>query len=160
MHWMDDDLASAYLVESVGAARSELAALKAEAEKRPATARLLRAVARARRVHADKALMLLRGRIADTEANLAGLSDSMEATAARYKQMLAEPAGERSGSVSGFIDQFRRTVLGYRALLSRLGEEEMSEYHVCTVCGFIFEDQVRGRCPVCQAVEAKFERVD
>jgi rubrerythrin len=33
-------------------------------------------------------------------------------------------------------------------------------YHVCTVCGYVAEDEAPDKCPVCGVPRARFRRVD
>ncbi|MGE4293902.1 MAG: rubredoxin-like domain-containing protein [Desulfovibrio sp.] len=145
--------------ESVAAARSEIAALKARAEARPQAERLFKALAVAQKVHAEKALMILRGRVEGTGENLAELLEALEKSAAHYQDAL-DCLKECPGPASGFLDQFRRTALNHAGLVRQLDEEKPAAYHVCTVCGFVASGSAPERCPVCRAVPERFAAVE
>ena len=38
--------------------------------------------------------------------------------------------------------------------------EKETQYHVCQVCGYIFDADLREECPVCRAEKENFKRVD
>lgn len=149
-------LEQAFLRSSVAAARYDIAALKARAEGRGQAARLFAALAEARRVHAAKALMLLRGRAEDTET---ALETARRETDAEAQALKANLQAMDESPEAGFLDQFRKTALIHASLLKTVSEDAPAPYHVCTVCGFIFRDSVRGRCPVCGAVHSRFHEV-
>ena len=152
-------LAEAFVNESAAAARSEIAALKARSENRPQAERLFKALGVAQKVHAEKCLMILRGKVESTGENLAELLDSLEKSAAHYKEAL-DCLASCPGPAGGFLDQFRRTALNHAGLARKLDEEKPAAYHVCTVCGFVAEGDAPQRCPVCQAVPERFASVE
>ncbi|MGE4468711.1 MAG: rubredoxin-like domain-containing protein [Desulfovibrio sp.] len=152
-------LAEAFVNESVAAARSEIAALRARAEGRVQAERLFKALAVAQKVHADKALMILRGRLEETDGNLAELLEGLDQSATHYKEALAclESA---TGPAKGFLDQFRRTAMNHAGLVRGVREDEPGPYQVCTVCGFVCRGEAPERCPVCDAVPERFAAVE
>ncbi|SKA91515.1 Rubrerythrin [Paucidesulfovibrio gracilis DSM 16080] len=152
-------LAEAFINESASAARCEVAALRARAEGRPQAARLLNALAVAQKVHADKALMILRGKLGDTDANLDELLEGLDQSATHYQEALTclECA---TGPANGFLDQFRRTARNHAGLVRQVDERAPSAYQVCTVCGFVARENAPERCPVCDAVPERFACVD
>lgn len=152
-------LAEAFLNESVAAARSEIAALKARAEGKPQAERLFKALAVAQNVHADKALMILRGRVEGTDANVAELLEALDKSAAHYKEAL-DCLKDCPGPAAGFLDQFRRTALNHAGLIRKLDEDKPATYQVCTVCGFMAAGEAPERCPVCNAVPERFAAVE
>lgn len=155
-------LAEAFVNESAAAARSEIAALKARAEGRPQAERLFKALSVAQKVHADKALMILRGRVEGTDKNLGEMVEALERSAAHYKEAMEclESAENCSGPAFGFLDQFRRTALNHAGLARLLDEARPAPYHVCTVCGFVAVGRAPERCPVCDAVPERFAAVE
>lgn len=145
-------LATAFVLESVAAAKNEIRARKAESEARSKAARLLRALTRAQSVHSNKGLMLLRGKISSTDENLADLMQTLERSVVTYEGILEEV----EGAARGFVDQLLRTTRNHLGLLRKYNEQEEKTYCVCQICGFIAIDKVPERCPVCQAVKEKF----
>lgn len=145
-------LATAFVLESVAAAKNGIRARKAESEARSKAARLLRALTRAQSVHSNKGLMLLRGKISSTDDNLADLMQTLERSVVTYEGILEEV----EGAARGFVDQLLRSTRNHLGLLRKYNEQEEKTYCVCQICGFIAIDKVPERCPVCQAVKEKF----
>ncbi len=150
------DLARAFVMEALAAARHEIAALRAQADGRTGQARLFRALAMAERVHWNKALMVLRGKTSTTDENLNGASQFLEEAVLAYKAMLESA----EGPARGLIDQFLRTSRNHLGLLGKSPEREVSAYQVCQICGFIARENVPEHCPVCRALPEKFQRVE
>lgn len=156
MHTTSSPLEAAYLTETSQAARLELFALRADKEARPRLAAMLRAVARAKKVHAAKALMQLRGKIGSTEDNLTETQAMLDALPATMRQWL-ETA---EGAEESLISQCMKTAMNHASLIKRLDENSDAPCHVCSVCGFISMGEIPKRCPVCQALPSKFETID
>lgn len=150
------DLVTAFVMEALAAARHEIAALRAQADGRNGHARLFRALALAERVHWKKALMLLRGKISTTEKNLAGAELFVEEAVTTYKGLLENA----EGPPRGLMDQFLRTSRNHLGILRQALEREVPAYHVCQICGFLARENPPERCPVCQALPGKFQRVE
>lgn len=160
----EDDLARAFSQESVLAARHHTYALKARQEGRPGLARLFLAMARAEEVHANRLLMLLRGRLADSEANLAASLDrDLPAHLAAYQDMAARAAAAGEKTAATALGQLIRVEAGHAELAAHLaaaGDAAAPDYLVCGVCGFVAEGQAPERCPVCGAVPERFGLVE
>lgn len=150
------DLVRAFVMEALAAARHEIAALRAQACGCLGHARLFRALASAERVHWNKALMLLRGKTSTTDENLNGARLFLEEAVAVYKAMME--AAE--GPARGLLDQFLRTSRNHLGIFGQAQEKEVPAYHVCQICGFIARGKAPDRCPVCQALPEKFQRVE
>lgn len=146
-------LEAAYLEEAVQAARFELFALRAQKDGRPRAAAFLRAVVQAKNVHAKKALMQLRGRIGATPDNMSEAEAMLGALPERFSELV----NEAEGAPQSLLSQFLKTSMNHKARMGRLDEDADEPFHVCTVCGFIAEGDIPGRCPVCQALPEKFE---
>ncbi|NLI83302.1 MAG: hypothetical protein GX443_16680 [Deltaproteobacteria bacterium] len=149
-------LARALVLESVQAARNEIAALKAHAEGRNAEEKLFRAMEQAQRVHWNKALMLLRGRTGSTDENLEQTLASLQQSLSSYMAMLENT----DGPARGMADQLVRTTRNHMVLVRQVASRPPGTYHVCGICGFIAYDQAPERCPVCRALQEKFAVVD
>lgn len=155
MHKTNTSLESAYLEEAVQAARFELFALRAEKD-RPRLAKLFRAMARAKQVHASKALMQLRGRIGDNDANLDEARATLSGLPESFSELL-EAADD--APAQSLLTQFWKTSMNHKVVAGRYAPEAEASYHVCTVCGFIAEGALPERCPVCHALPSKFDTV-
>ncbi len=155
-------LAQAFLRQSLTAAKNRVRSQKAAQEGDRAAALMFAALAEAQDVHARKALMFLRGKIEDTAKNRA--EALLEA-----RELSADMAGWADGACcdkasAALLTQMARTLKSHRDLADRT---EPGDMHVCSICGYIHvgghagaEGEQLGRCPVCQAVPEKFQRVE
>ena len=148
----DQHLETAFVLETVAAAKNEISARKAGREGRSEAARLLRALTSAQRVHSNKGLMLLRGKISSTDKSIADLMQTLERSVATYESILVEV----EGVVRRFVNQLLRTTRNHLGLLRKYNEQEERIYFVCQICGFIVTEEAPEHCPVCQAVKEKF----
>lgn len=155
-----DILLIAYAGESRNAARNAMAALMADKEGRPRAARLFRAMAEAQEVHARKLRMLLRGKLGRTDANVTAATEAVESVLHDYPEMLErlQKEGDRAGEAA--ISQCLKVAMGHRKRLASLDEAGEVSYHVCGVCGFIAENAIPERCPICRAVPERFLAID
>ena len=148
-------LATAFVLETVAAAKNEIRARKAVSDARLKAARFLRALTSAQRVHSNKGLMLLRGKIGSTDKNIADLMQTLEQSVATYESILEEV----EGAAKRFVDQLLRTTRNHLGLLRKCNEQDDKIYFVCQICGFIATEKVPENCPVCQAVKEKFLKI-
>lgn len=160
----ENNLAYAFGAESKAAARNAVFSKKAEMEGYPQIARLFRAVSDAESVHARRFLMLMRGKIGSTEENLAAaFENEIKANTEAYPQLIKEAAEEgQEAALKAFSharDVEKRHAALYKKAINDMISERETIYHVCQVCGYIFEDKIPDRCPVCNAVKEKFKLV-
>jgi rubrerythrin len=148
-------LATAFVLETVAAAKNEIRARKAGREGRSEVARLLRALTSAQSVHSNKGLMLLRGKLSSTDKSIADLMQTLEQSVVTYESILEEV----EGAVNRFVDQLLRTTRNHLGLLRKCNEQEEKIYYVCQICGFIATEKAPEHCPVCQAVKEKFLKI-
>jgi rubrerythrin len=148
-------LATAFVLETVAAAKNEIRARKAGREGSSEAARLFRALMSAQSVHSNKGLMLLRGKISSTDKSIVDLMQTLERSVATYESILEE--GE--GAVRRFVDQLLRTTRNHLGLLRKYNEQAETNYYVCQICGFIATEKVPENCPVCGAVKEKFLKI-
>lgn len=159
----EDNLAPAFAAESRVAVRNQARAARADNENRPAEARLLRAVARAESVHARRLLNLMRGKIGDTDTNLAvAFEQEIAANIRLYADMAAAARSGERKVIAAALEQTLRVESAHLDLYRALNEDPGSEavYHVCSICGHVAVDSIPERCPVCKAVPEKFETVE
>lgn len=117
-------LADAYLTESLAAAKNEIFALKGKAEGHPQVERLFTALAKAQRIHAKKTLMLLHGKAASSVENMAESASILDMLSGQYGQALQQLTDENDSAAAGFLDQFKRTAMNHRALVSQMGHKK------------------------------------
>ncbi|MFC1824697.1 rubrerythrin family protein [Thermodesulfobacteriota bacterium] len=160
----EKNLSIAFSAESKAAARNNAFAIKAEHEDFPQIAALFRAVADAESVHARRYLNLMRGKIGTTEENLeAAFQSEIKANVDEYPGLIkaaveeGERAAEKAFSQSRDVENSHADL--YKRAMNNLISERQTEYYVCQVCGFISEDEAPEKCPVCGAVQGKFELV-
>ena len=48
----------------------------------------------------------------------------------------------------------------YKKALDHLIAERLTEYYVCTVCGYLAERKPPETCPICNAPKSRFQKVD
>lgn len=154
-------LERAYVTEAVAAAANEMHALRAERENRPGAARTFRALAMARHTHASRALMLLRGRIGDTDTNLEDTLQDLRGWIDEYREGVAIAGEEGATPVEAALSQFLKTAMNHKALAEKADSLSETGLHVCRICGFVAQgDTAPERCPVCDAVRERFQTVD
>ncbi len=150
-------LAQAFLRQSLASARNRIRAQKAAQEGDAASALTFSALAEAQDVHARKALMFLRGRIEGTAENRAeALLETRELLADSLAWVEDACCDKAAASL---LTQMARTLKSH---LDIADTQAAGAVYVCTICGHIHVDADGarpGRCPVCQAVPEKFQRV-
>ncbi len=158
----EKNLAYAFGAESKAAARNAVFAKKAQMEGFAQIARLFRAVSDAESVHSRRFLMLMRGKIGSTEENLAAaFENEIKANAQEYPRLIKEAAEEDQKSAlkafSHARDVENRHAELYKKAINDMIADRDTLYQVCQVCGYIFEDDIPERCPVCAAGKEQFK---
>jgi rubrerythrin len=140
-------------------------ARKADKEGYPQIAKLFRAVAAAEGVHAERHLRLLgEAVVKSTDENLQSSFDR-ETTVNQvyYPQFIqeAEEEGERAAALtfSQARDVEEVHAKLYKRALGAMIRDEIHDYYVCPVCGFIAEREAPGECPICGAKGEQFVRI-
>jgi rubrerythrin len=154
----------AFAGESAASVRNRAYAARAEAEGFGQIARLFRAVAEAERVHAAEYLKYLEGVVGSTEENLrAAFEHELAAKQRHYPPLIEEAfAARREDLAWSYIrarDVEDRHAQLYKHALSALAGEREVAYQVCTVCGYVFEDEPPETCPVCKTSRERFQPV-
>ena len=157
------NLKTAYAAESKALVRNRLFSEIADEEGYAQIGKLFRAVAEAESVHAKNALRLM-GQIKTTEENLkVAFENEISAKNDHYPGFIREAeAEEKSGAALIFSrarDVEERHAQLYKGALDYLVKEEVVDYHVCGVCGFVAEKVAPDECPICQAPRDAFKRV-
>ena len=159
---IDAYLSAGYAEASRLSERCAMFALRAKREGDAALAELLNALSESQKVHANRFLRLLRGKIGPTSDNLKSLFEAdvprlieqyegyrQHAEAAALKT--PEEVFDHAAKVQKLYRRFLKQFDGDRDTASGAG------YHVCQVCGYIVEGDLPHRCPVCNAVQKKFK---
>lgn len=157
-------LYDAYTGESKAAVRLKAFARKAEEEDYPAIAKLFRAVAESESIHAYNNLRLLR-EIKDTETNLEeALASEQKIAQVSYDSFIADAEAEDEKAAATMFayarDVEERHIKLYEGALQHLVAEKVPNYYVCSVCGYVADDVIPERCPICGAPEDKFFEVE
>jgi rubrerythrin len=138
-------------------------AKKADDEGYPGVAKLFRAASEAEAVHAQLELRVLGG-IKTTAENLQG---AIEGETFEFTQMYpgfiqtAEAEGnsqaKRAFTFANEAEKVHADL--YKKALENLDRKADTEYYVCTVCGYIHENNAPEKCPICGAAPKAFKNV-
>jgi rubrerythrin len=160
-----EDLKAAFAGESQANRKYLAFAKKADEDGYPQIAKLFRAAAAAETVHANNHLRALGG-IQSTSENLQAAVDGENYEAVTmYPEFVKDAEAEEAKSA---LRSFRWALEVekvheglYRKALENLeaGKQTGFDYYVCPVCGYTHEGPLDGKCPVCGAPGAKFERI-
>ena len=100
----EKNLARAFAAESKASVRNAAFALKAEKEDFQPVANLFKAVAESESVHANRFLLLMRGKIGSTEDNLkTAFENEIKANANEYPQIIKEAEGYNRNFFTGIF---------------------------------------------------------
>jgi len=159
----EKNMAKAFAAESKASLRNAAFALKAKKEDYQHAAKLFRAVADSESVHANRFLLLMRGKVGSTEENLkTAFENEIKANAEEYPQLIKEAEAEGVNKViMKAFAQSRDVEEGhaqlYKKMINDMIEGRETDYYVCQICGYISEDEVPENCPVCGAVKGRFK---
>jgi rubrerythrin len=154
----------AFVEEAKAHQRLLMFAKKAEDEELPQIAHLFRAVATAEGIHSRRHFAMLES-VGDTQTNLEhAFQSETTVNGVHYPKMLQE-AEEDSEETAALAFSQARDVEElhanlYKEALNHLIAQRTTEYHVCTVCGYIAEREPLENCPICGAAKTRFEKVN
>ena len=154
----EDVLQRGLALAAVAQGRLAVFAQKARVQGKPQAAALFEVLAASAQVQAHRFTMLLRGKVHDTEANLAeAAGELLPGLVLGYAELVAgaDQAGEPlAGSA---LDQTARAVARQAELARALQEGgEDGPYLVCPVCGWLAQGAAPDNCPVCGCIAASF----
>jgi rubrerythrin len=157
-------LREAFAGESQAYVRNLAYTQRAVDEGLPQVGRLFKAVALAEKVHAEEYLKYLEGVVGSTEENLRRAFESEIKVKQDIYPALVKEAFHlgREDAAWSFIrarDVEERHAKLYKDALDALVNERELDYHICTVCGYVFDDQPPEECPVCRSKRDKFQAV-
>jgi rubrerythrin len=160
-----DNIYKAFVGEAKAYFRLLAFAEKAQEEEVPQIALLFRAIAEAERVHATRQLNLIKDLIVkDTDTNLEKSFQREKSISENEYPDFLKDAEEEGESAAALAFSHARDSEGYHAKLYERAiyhviKEEMKEYHVCQVCGYVTDKKLPDKCPVCGAPKEKFKTI-
>lgn len=162
---LEKSLREAFAGESKAHVRNQAFAAKAADEGYPEVARLFRAVAEAERVHAAEYLKYLEGVMGSTEENLrTAFENEMAAKQDHYPALIKAAFEAKREDVAWSLIRARdvegRHADLYKDALAALAGGREVTYHVCEVCGYVFDGTPPEHCPVCRSGSDQFKPID
>jgi rubrerythrin len=114
--------------------------------------------------HAAEYLKYLEGVMGDTESNLkTAFENEIKANAEIYPPLVKQAFDVKREDVAwSFIrarDVEERHARLYKQALLALVMGEKRDYHVCQVCGYVFDGDLPEECPACKTNKAQFQLV-
>lgn len=158
-----ENIKTAFAAEAKAVFRLKAYANKAEEEGYAQLARLFRAVREAEAVHARRHLKNLK-LIGHTEENLK-YAFEMESNISgnAYKEFIpqaiedGDKAAEIAFSQARDVEDYHAAL--YKKALDHFANEEEVAYYVCNICGYIAENEIPDKCPVCNSKSEVFYKV-
>ena len=162
---LEKRLKEAFAGESKAYVRNLAFAEKAKKDDLPQIEKLFRSVAEAERVHAAEYLKYMEGVIGDTEENLkAAFENEIKANTEIYPPLIKEAfdlnRDDLAKSFSRSKDVEERHSKLYKDALSAMTTDKEVTYHVCQVCGYVFDGDLPEECPVCRATSEYFKAIE
>jgi len=162
-----ENLKAAFSGESQANRRYLFSAEQAEKDGQKAIARLFRAVAEAETVHARNHLKTL-GEIKSTKENLeAAISGEHYEFRKMYPEFIeqAKKEGNKRADVTfDYASKVEKVHHGlYEKALKALeaGQKLPDEpFFVCQVCGYTVTGKAPDKCPICQAPQDRFKKIE
>lgn len=156
----EQNLHDAFAGEAKAAVRLTVFARKAQEEEYEGIAKLFRSISASESVHAGNNLRLLK-EIKDTETNLRESLGSEEKIAAvGYTKFVAEAEEEGKDAAATMFTYARdvedRHAKLYDQALQHLVTDEVPDYFVCSVCGYVADTFKPDNCPICGAPAEQF----
>ena len=161
---LEELVRQAFAGEAKAAARNSAFARQARREGLPQVAALFAAVAEAERVHAAELLPYLEGAVGDSEQNLrAAFEHEIAAKSDHYPPIIAAAVKAKRPDLEWALVRSRdveaRHAELYKRALSALASEREVSYHVCEVCGYVFDGNLPEQCPVCLSGKDQFKKI-
>jgi rubrerythrin len=162
-----ENLATAFSGESQADRKYLAFAKQADREGFPQIARLFRAASAAETVHALNHLRIMGG-VKSTSENL---QEAIESETFEFTKMYPEylevagEEGERQASwsfnVANQVEKIHAGLYNAAAEAVKNGKDlKQVDYYVCQVCGNTVENEPPERCPICNAPEKSFLKIE
>jgi rubrerythrin len=160
----ETDLQDAFAGESQANRKYLAFAKKAEAEGYKQAAKLFRAAAAAETIHAHNHLREL-GVVRSTRENLlTAISGESFEFQQMYPRMIADAQAEgnakalQSFNYANAVEKIHAAL--YKKALDTLGRNIVTDYYVCSVCGYTAEGEAPDKCPVCKSKKPAFHKAE
>ncbi|MDP6043311.1 MAG: rubrerythrin family protein [Dehalococcoidales bacterium] len=162
-----ENLKAAFAGESQANRRYLYSAEQADKDGHRQIARLFRAIAEAETVHARNHIRTL-GEIKSTKENLeAAIGGELYEFTTMYPEFIEQAKAEGSKGAEVVLDYANKVEKIHHTLygkaLNALEEGQSLEdkpYFICQVCGYTVAEEAPGKCPICQAPQEKFRRIE
>jgi len=155
-----DNLKTAFAGESQANRKYLMYAAAAEKEGLTTIAKLFRATAEAETIHSTNHFKALDG-IGSTAENLqAAINGETYEFEDMYPPMLEEAIAsgnkkaERAFRLAEEAEKIHAVL--YKKYLECLDDPKDAEFYLCTVCGYIHENEAPESCPICKAAKKAF----
>jgi len=161
-----ENLQAAFAGESQANRRYLAFAKVAESEGKTNLAKLFRVVAEGETIHALKHLNNT-GEVKDSIENVkAAIAGETYETETMYPEFIAQAEEEGNGAAkisfmgANAVEKTHKAVFEKALASIEAGQDiEAKEYHICSVCGELFEGDVPDNCPICKAPKEKFYQI-
>lgn len=157
----EKNLKAAFAGESQASRKYQAFAKKAEEEGYTAVARLFRAASEAEAIHAYSELKAMGG-VKSTAENLqAAIDGETYEFTSMYPEFIKEAEAEgakdakRAFNLANEAEKVHAQL--YKKALDSLAGKADTQYYLCTVCGYIHENEAPEKCPVCGAPAKAFK---
>jgi rubrerythrin len=160
----EQNLKDAFAGESQANRKYLAFAKKAEEEGYIQAAKLFRAAAAAETIHAHNHLRGLSGVKSTKENLMVAISGESYEFQQMYPQMIADAKAEgqdyavRSFNMANEVEKVHAAL--YQKALDSLGKNVVTDYYVCSVCGYTAEGEAPDECPVCKAKKKAFHKTE
>jgi rubrerythrin len=160
-----DDLKAAFAGESQANRRYTAFARKADEEGYKQVARLFRAIAAGETVHALSHFKVMDG-IQSTRENLkTAIAGEHYEVVTMYPDFMKDAQAENNKAANVSFDRAWNTEKVHEQLYTEAlaaldgAQGEVFDYYICPVCGFIHARNAPERCPNCQTIGTRFEKM-
>jgi rubrerythrin len=160
----EQNLKEAFAGESQANRKYLAFAKKAEEEGYLQAAKLFRAAAAAETIHAHNHLRGLNAVKSTKDNLLTAISGESYEFQQMYPQMISDAKAEgqdyalRSFNMANEVEKIHAAL--YKKALENLGRGVVTDYYVCSVCGYTAEGEAPDECPVCKAKKQAFRKAE
>jgi rubrerythrin len=160
----DQNLMDAFAGESQANRKYLAFAKKAEEEGYSQVAKLFRAAAAAETIHAHNHLRAMSGIKSTRENLMAAINGETYEFQKMYPQMITDAKSDGNDyafkSFFGANEVEKIHAALYQRALANLGSNTVTDYYVCSVCGYTAEGEAPDECPVCKAKKKAFHKAE
>ena len=161
---LEDDLKTAFESESRASMKYFSFAKRAEHEGLKNIAKLFRAAAEAEIIHAHNHLRAMGSKKSSLD-NIKELLDEKSYISEKLYQPMIKRAKADGDSWSikslCYADEAGKVIARlFKNVLQNIGEEKEVDYYLCKVCGFVVENDIPEKCPICGSQKKVFKKID